>query len=92
VADEVRKAVGMSYGVVDELEFWEYNVTCFDKGSISGGLFTEYVNMFLKLKQESGCPSWVQSEEDEDKYIEERRGNWSSQDVNFQKCGATNFR
>jgi len=40
------------------LEFWEYEVTCFDKDANSGGLFVEYVNMFLKLKKESsGYPS-----------------------------------
>jgi hypothetical protein len=55
-------------------EFWEYNVTSFDKGSNSGGLFAEYVDMFLKLKQESsGYPSWVQSEADKDRYIEDNR-------------------
>jgi hypothetical protein len=42
------------------------------KDSNSGGLFAEYVNMFLKLKHESsGYPSLVQSEEDKDRYIEE---------------------
>ena len=36
--------------------------------------FLEYVNMFLKLKQKSsGYPSWVQSDEDRDIYIEEYR-------------------
>jgi hypothetical protein len=40
----------------------------------SGGLFAEYVKMFLKRKQESsGYPSWVQSEKDNQKYIEEYR-------------------
>jgi hypothetical protein len=64
----------MGYELVEVLEFWEYKVTFFDKGSNSGGLFAEYVNMFLKLKQESsGYPSWVQSEEDKDRYIEEYR-------------------
>jgi hypothetical protein len=72
--DEVRKAVEMGYGVVDMFEFWEYKVTCFDKYSNAGGLFAEYVNMFLKLKQESsGYPSWVQSEENKDRYIEDDR-------------------
>ena len=74
VVDEVRKAIEMGYGLVDVLEFWEYEVTCFDRGTNSGGLFAEYVNMFLKLKQESsGYPSWVQSEADKDKYIEDYR-------------------
>jgi len=52
VVDEVRKAVEMGYSVMDVLEFWEYDVTCFDKDTNAGGLFAEYVNMFLKLKQE----------------------------------------
>ena len=74
VVDEVRKAVELGYDVKDVYEFWEYKVTCFDKDTNSGGLFAEYVDMFLKLKQESsGYPSWVQSEEDKDRYIEDYR-------------------
>jgi hypothetical protein len=66
--DEVRKAVEFGYVLKDMFEFWEYNVTYFDKGSNSGGLLEEYVDMFLKLKQESsGYPSWVQSEADKDR-------------------------
>jgi len=49
-------------------------VTCFDKDGNTGRLFTDYVYMFLKLKQESSdYPSWDQSEEDKDKYIEDYR-------------------
>jgi len=71
LTDEVRKAVGMGYGLLEVFEFWEYSVTCFDKDTNSGGLFAVYVNMFLKLKQESsGFPSCVQSEDDKDRYIE----------------------
>jgi len=72
--DEVRKAVEMGYDLKDVYEFWEYKVTCFDKDTNSRGLFAEFVNMFLKLKQESsGYPSWVQSEEKKDQYIEDYR-------------------
>jgi hypothetical protein len=72
VVDEVSKAVEMGYSLVDVFEFWEYNVTRFENGE--GGLFAEYVNMFLKLKQESsGYPSWVHSEDDKDRYIEDYR-------------------
>jgi hypothetical protein len=47
-----------AYVVVDTFEVWEYKVTCFDKDSEAGGLFAEYVNMFVKLKQGSSrCPS-----------------------------------
>jgi hypothetical protein len=67
VVDEVRKAIEMGYGLVNVFEFWEYEVTCFDRGTNSRGLFAAYVNMFLKLKQEhSDYPSWVQSEADMD--------------------------
>jgi len=68
VVDEVRKSLEMGYDLLDLLEFWEYEVTCFDRGKNSGSLFAEYVNMFLNLKQESsGYPSWVKSEADKDK-------------------------
>jgi hypothetical protein len=74
VVDEVRKAVEMGYRLEDVYEFWKYEVTCFDKDTNSGGLFAEYLNMVLKLKQESsGYPSWVQSEGQKDEYIEDYR-------------------
>jgi hypothetical protein len=49
VVDEVRKAVQIGYGLLDVFEIWECEVTCFDQDTNSGGLFVEYVNMFLKL-------------------------------------------
>jgi len=74
VVDEVCKAVDVGYGLVDVFEIWEYEVTCFDEGTSSGRLFAQYVNMFLKLKQESsGYPSWVQCEEHKKRYIEDYR-------------------
>ena len=67
--DDVRKAVEMGYGLIVVFEIWD-----FDKDTNSGGMFAEYVNIFLKLKQESsGYPFWVQSEEDKDRYIEDYR-------------------
>jgi hypothetical protein len=61
VVDEVRKAIEMGYILMNGFEFWEYEITCFDRGTNSGGIFEQYANMFLKLKQESsGYPSWVQ--------------------------------
>ena len=56
--DEVRKAIDMGYILVKVFVFWEYEITCFDRGTNSGGPFSGYINMFLKLKQESsGYPS-----------------------------------
>ena len=50
VVDEVRKPIEIGYGLMKVFEFWEYEITCFDGGKNSVGLFAEYVNMFLKLK------------------------------------------
>ena len=38
---------------------------------MTGGLFTDYENTFLKLKQEaSGWPQWVGTIDDKHKYID----------------------
>jgi hypothetical protein len=59
--DEVCKTVEKGYVLVDVFEFWKYRVSHYWKSDNSGGLFAQYVNMFLKLKQESsGYPSWSQ--------------------------------
>ena len=64
----------IGYGLMNVFEFWEYEITCIDRGTNPGRLFTEYVNMFQKLQQESsGYPSQVQSEADKEKYIEDYR-------------------
>jgi hypothetical protein len=84
VVDEVRKAVDMGYRLVEMCEIWEYNVTCFEKETNSGGLFADYVNMFLKLKQEStGYPSWVHSEEHKDRHIE---NYWRAEGIALDKA------
>jgi hypothetical protein len=70
--------------LVNVFEFREYEITCFDRGKISGGLFVEYVNMFLKLKQESSdYPSGVQCEADKDKYIEDY---WRAEGIALDKA------
>jgi hypothetical protein len=38
VLDELRKAVQMGYALVEVFEFWEYDVTCLDNDTGSGGL------------------------------------------------------
>ena len=74
IVEEFRKAFEMGYALLGLFEFWEYSVTCSDKGTNSGGFFGEYVDKFLNLKQESsGYPSWVQCEEGKDKYIEDNQ-------------------
>lgn len=50
---------------------WHFdNVEQYDPNSKTGGVFTEYINTFLKMKQEaSGWPSWCIAEIDKQKYI-----------------------
>ena len=60
---EVVKAIEKGYRVLKIEEVWHFEES-------SDTLFTDYVNFFLKLKQESsGWPSWVKTPEDETKYI-----------------------
>jgi len=70
VIDEVRLAVSKGYRILEIQEVYQYEVTCYNRDTGDGGLFVEYINTFLKLKQEaSGYPSWVRTPDDEDKYI-----------------------
>ena len=50
---------------------WHFDETeQYDPKTKTGGLFTDYVNTFLKMKQEaSGWPEWCQSENDKWRYI-----------------------
>ena len=70
VIDEVRLAVNKGYKILEIQEVYQYDVTQYDPHTGAGGLFVEYINTFLKLKQEaSGYPDWVQTPDHEDLYI-----------------------
>nr|XP_015834829.1 PREDICTED: probable DNA polymerase [Tribolium castaneum] len=70
VADELRKAVELGYVITLLLEAWEYNVVQYNKETNTKGLFTDYVNRFLKMKQEySGWLSWCDSEDKKQLYL-----------------------
>ena len=54
---ELHKAVELGYEVQYVYEVWHFDETC-------EGLFRDYVNTWLKIKQEaSGWPSWVRDDE-----------------------------
>ncbi|XP_052817114.1 uncharacterized protein LOC128243395 [Mya arenaria] len=85
VTDEVKLAMSQGYKIVEIYEVWHFkDISQYDPDSKCGGIFTEYVNTFLKLKQEaSGWPEWCQAEEDEQRYIKqyfEREGIWLDYD------------
>ncbi|CAH0546857.1 unnamed protein product [Brassicogethes aeneus] len=72
VADELRKAISLNYKVLEIYEIWEYKVTQFDRVTKSGGLFSKYVDKFLKIKQEcSGWPNWCTTQEARQAYIQD---------------------
>ena len=69
---ELEIAINVGYKIqkVHEVLHWS-NSEKYNPDTKSGGLFTEYINTFLKLKQEaSGFPQNVQSEELEREYVE----------------------
>ena len=54
---ELQKAVELGYEIQYIYEVWQFDETC-------EGLFRDYVNTWLKIKQEaSGWPSWVGDDE-----------------------------
>ncbi|KAF4521060.1 hypothetical protein B566_EDAN008132 [Ephemera danica] len=70
VIDEVRLAIKHGYNVLEIYEIWEYEVRVTDKAN-SDGVFFDYVNTFLKIKQQaSGWPEWCVDEETKERYIQ----------------------
>jgi hypothetical protein len=62
VIDEVRLAVDKGYKILEILEVYEYQVTCYDPATGTGGHFEDYIDTFLKLKQQANVyPSWVRT-------------------------------
>jgi len=47
VIDEVRLAVDKGYKVLEILEVYEYEVTCYDPATCNGGHFVDYIETFL---------------------------------------------
>ena len=63
----MKLAIGKGY-IIDEI----YEVLDYPDSECSEELFKEYVDMWLKIKQESsGWPGWCLSEIDKQKYIKD---------------------
>ena len=73
VSLEVDKAVDMGYRILEKYTAWHFPYTTkYDPTRREGGLWAEYMNLWLKEKQQAdGYPSWCQSEEDRKKYIDD---------------------
>ena len=71
VSIEIKKALELGYKLLKIEVIWQYEVVRYDPSLQSGGLFTEYINTFLKFKQEaSGWPKDVKTENDKRQYID----------------------
>lgn len=71
VMDEVIKAVELGYTILKIYEIWDYNTLCYDSDKRTGGLFTDMMDRFLKIKQQaSGWPKNCNSIEEKEVYIE----------------------
>ena len=70
---EVDKAILKSYKLLEIYEVWHWEKReKYDPIKKTGGIFTNYINMALKLKQEaSGYPSNCITDEDKDNYIKD---------------------
>lgn len=71
VTDVLKMAVKKGYKIGKIYEIWHFdNVEKYDSKSKTGGIFTEYINTFLTIKQEaSGWASWRKTADDKQKYI-----------------------
>jgi hypothetical protein len=70
---EVDKAILKGYKLLEIYEVWHWEKReKYDPIKKTGGIFTNYINMALKLKQEaSGYPSNCITDEDKDNYIKD---------------------
>ena len=71
VTDELKKGLEKGYVVQRIYVVWHFDeMEQYDPKTKIGGLFTDYVNTVLKMKQaDSGWQEWCQSENDKWRYI-----------------------
>ena len=77
-SEELKKALDKGYKIKEIYEVLNYKNTSksFLNNSVDDQLFKKYVNMWLKIKQQSsGWPSWCINEQDKNRYIEEYKNN-----------------
>lgn len=66
VLAEVNYALKHGYRMFEIFEVWSYQVETYDPISKTGGMFTEYLNKFVKMKAEAS--GWEKEMTDEEKW------------------------
>lgn len=69
---ELSKAIDKGYKILKAYEVYHWNETTqYDPNAQEGGMFSKYINTFLRLKQQaSDWPEWVKTPEDAKRYID----------------------
>lgn len=71
VIAEIKLALDHGYTISETIEIWIYEVEQYNPELKTGGIFTSFVNEFLKIKQESsGWPAELETVQDKDNYVE----------------------
>ena len=80
---ELDKAVEMGYQILERYSAWHYEeIIQYDPVTKTGGLWSEYINLWLKEKQQAdGYPSECKTDEDKQRYVQDY----------FQKEGTVYF-
>ena len=71
--DELKMAIQKGYKLLKLFEVWHFDkIAVYNNGSQCGGLFSGYIDCFMKLKQQaSGWPDNVITEDDKKQYIQD---------------------
>ncbi|GAB0089045.1 DNA-directed DNA polymerase [Sergentomyia squamirostris] len=70
--DEIRLAVEHGYKIYQIFTVWQYKTTQYNRESDDRGLFADYVDNFLKIKQQSsGWPAGIESDVTKEEYVRE---------------------
>ncbi|XP_055389326.1 uncharacterized protein LOC129618545 [Condylostylus longicornis] len=69
---ELKLSVKYGYTIIEIHEIWHYDCETYDSISKTGGLFTDYMNFFIKYKTEgAGYPTGIQTKSEQDAYIKD---------------------
>ncbi len=67
---EVQKALECGYELIETEVVWHWKDQAVYEPITKEGLFTDYIDRFLKLKQEaSGWPAWCKTVEEKEDYM-----------------------
>ncbi|XP_033214080.1 uncharacterized protein LOC117171136 [Belonocnema kinseyi] len=70
VSLKLKRAIELGYKFIEISEIWQYMIVQYDPSTHKGGLFAAYMNMFLKIKQETtGWPSYCIDEASKVEYL-----------------------